>query len=440
MHSDDAALLVVAMLALGLALSFAVADRTAPTSRAMAAALASIGAAVALNVLVAAPMHARHEVPVWDGVFAIPETLAVVFAVEWLLRVLRTIPEERLGEEAWLRLAQCLAVFYGVVSLALPDLRAHQFVNILRHDSADIHVPEYPAFLLFAGPLVGALLLSGYAGLRAYRRHPDRAEAKRVIAFVAGAPFLAAALILPVHAAPFAAAAGLIVFSIGAVRFHVAQGRRAEFMARFLAPQVAEMVLRHGVENAMRVRTLEISVVCCDLRGFTAFTVETHPRQVIEILREYYDAVGAAAAAHAGTIKDQAGDGVLLLVGAPIPFTDHRARALDLAREIRRRGQELTQRRSNDRLHLGIGVGVATGTVTVGVIGAGSRHEYTAVGPAVNLAARLCAEAAHGEVLAHQQTVAGLDEQRAGGLQSQVRMLRLKGYPEPEACHVLADD
>ncbi|MFN0164217.1 MAG: adenylate/guanylate cyclase domain-containing protein [Burkholderiales bacterium] len=440
MHSDDAALLVVAMLAMGLALSFVVADRASPTSRAMAAALASIGAAVALNVLVAAPMHARHDIPAWDGVFAIPEALAVVFALEWLHRVLRTIPDERLEEERWLRLAQCLAVFYGVASLALPDLRAHQFVNILRHDSADIHVPEYPAFFLFAGPLAGALLLAGFAGLRAYRRHPDRAEANRAIAFLAGAPFLGAALILPVHVAPFAAAAGLIVFSIGAVRFHVAQGRRAEFMARFLAPQVAEMVTRQGLENATRVRTLEISVVCCDLRGFTAFTVATHPLQVIEILRKYYDAVGAAAAAHAGTIKDQAGDGVLILVGAPMPLADHRARALDLARDIRRRGLELTRRQSNDGLRLGIGVGVATGTVTVGVIGAGSRLEYTAVGPPVNLAARLCAEAAHGEVLAHEKTVAGLDEQVTGSLQRQVRALRLKGYAEPETCHALADE
>ena len=81
---------------MGMALAFALADRASPISRALAAALAAIGAAIALNVLVAAPMHARHEVPPWDGVFALPETLAFVFAFEWLLRVLRTIPAEHL--------------------------------------------------------------------------------------------------------------------------------------------------------------------------------------------------------------------------------------------------------------------------------------------------------------------------------------------------------
>lgn len=426
---------------MGMALAFALADRASPISRALAAALAAIGAAIALNVLVAAPMHARHEVPRWDGVFALPETLAFIFAFEWLLRVLRTIPAEHLEEEKWLRLAQGLALFYGAASLAFPELRTHQFVNLLRHDSShDMHPPSYPAFLLFAGPLAGSLLLAAYAGLRAFRRQPDRAEARRGLAFLAGAPFLAAAMILPVHVAPFAAATGLIIFLIGAVRFHVAQGRRAEFMSRFLAPQVAEMVARRGLESATRVRTLEISVVCCDLRGFTAYSVATSPLHVIEILREYYDAVGGVVAAHGGTIKDQAGDGVLVLIGAPMPFADHAIRALALARDIRRCGMELTMRRSEGDLRLGIGVGVASGAVTVGVLGANSRLEYTAVGPAVNLASRLCAEAAHGEILVHGVAAAGPDAQEDEHLQRNWRTMRLKGFAEPESCYVLTED
>lgn len=439
MHQDDAALLIVALLAVGMALAFLLADRESPISRAMAAALAAIGTSVALNVLVAAPMHDRHEVPPWDGLFALPETFAFVFAFEWLLRVLRTIPSERLMEQKWLRLAQGLALFYGVVSIALPDLRAHQFVNLLRHETGDIlHPPAYAAFLLFAGPLVGALLLAVYVGFRAYHRHPDRAETQRILAFLGGAPFLGAGMILPAHVAPFSAATGLIVFLVGAVQFHVAQGRRAAFMSRFLAPQVAEMVANHGLESATRVRTLEISVVCCDLRGFTAYSVATSPLHVIEILREYYDAVGAAAAAHGGTIKDQAGDGVLILIGAPLTFSNHRARALELARDIRLRGLEVTARRSEGDMQLGIGVGVASGAVTVGVIGAGSRLEYTAVGPSVNLASRLCAEAGHGEILVHASTMAFQDDQMPLHFRSQKRLLRVKGFANPEPCYDLS--
>jgi class 3 adenylate cyclase len=107
-----------------------------------------------------------------------------------------------------------------------------------------------------------------------------------------------------------------------------------------------------------------------------------------------------------GTIKDQAGDGVLVLVGAPIRYEDHARRALHLASLIRDAGLELSARWNQGGLHLGVGVGVASGFVTVGVIGEGSRLEYVAVGPAVNLAARLCSEAAHGDVRVDARTAA----------------------------------
>lgn len=209
-------------------------------------------------------------------------------------------------------------------------------------------------------------------------------------------------------------------------------------MSRFLAPQVAELVREHGLRSATREKTLELSVVCCDLRGFTAFSAATSSQRVIQILREYYDAVGAAAAACGGTIKDQAGDGVLILVGAPIAFEDHARRALELARRVRSSGLELTGRWSDTELQLGVGVGVASGYVTVGVIGAASRLEYTAVGPAVNLAARLCAEAEHGEVLVDARTTELVQAADERGALRPGEALSLKGFPQPVQSYVLA--
>jgi class 3 adenylate cyclase len=209
-------------------------------------------------------------------------------------------------------------------------------------------------------------------------------------------------------------------------------------MARFLAPQVAQMVSQRGLKSATDEQTLELSVVCCDLRGFTAFSAGTSSKRVIQILREYYDAVGAAAAAFGGTIKDQAGDGVLILVGAPVAFTDHAARAIDMARQIRESGMAVTARWSDGELHLGVGVGVATGFVTVGVIGAASRLEYTAVGPAVNLAARLCSEAVHGEVLVDGRTTECLGEGALQRTLARGNALRLKGFVMPVQSYVLA--
>jgi len=233
-------------------------------------------------------------------------------------------------------------------------------------------------------------------------------------------------------------ALGMLVFLVGAIQYYVIQGRRAQFMSRFLAPQVAELVREQGLESATREQTLELSVVACDLRGFTAFSAATESARVIQILREYYDAVGAAAASVGCTIKDQAGDGVLILVGAPIRFDDHAQRALELAGKIRASGVMLTARWSDGDLQLGLGVGVASGFVSVGVIGTASRLEYAAVGPAVNLASRLCSEAAHAEVLVDERTRELVGAERSGAELVSSAPLKLKGYAQPVRSYLLA--
>jgi adenylate cyclase len=429
--------LIVSLLALGMSLSFFVADRGAPTSRALAAFLACIGISIFVNVLIGIPLRAERGVLAWDGLFAIPEVLAFVFGYEWLLRVRRTIPAGNLrtsGADNMLRLAQALAIFYGVVSLLFPRLRVEQFLNLLRNQDQSMHV----AFYLFAIPLAVSLVLGTASGLLLLNRRPDRAESLRGIAFLIGAPFMASGLVLPLHLAPLFTAIGLLIFLVGAVQYHVTQGRRAQFMARFLSPQVAKLVSERGLKSATDEQTLEISVVCCDLRGFTAFSAATSSKRVIQILREYYDAVGAAAAAFGGTIKDQAGDGVLILVGAPIAFEDHANRAFDLAKRIRLDGLQVTNRWSDAGLQLGMGVGVASGYVTVGVIGAASRLEYTAVGPAVNLACRLCAEAADGEILVDTRTIELLSTAAQRDQLKPGEALRLKGFQLPVQSYVLS--
>lgn len=436
MKPELAAPLIVALMALGMALAFILADRTSPISRVLAAFLACIGISIALDVIIGGPIHARGETPAWDGLFAIPEMLAFVLAFEWLLRVRRTVPARGLrtsGADKLLRVAQGLAIFYGAASLAFPQWRADHFINLLRGPEAKIQ----PAFYLFAAPLGLALLMGTAAGLFLLNRRPDRAEALRGVAFLVSAPFMAAGMLLPLHVAPVTTAIGLLIFLIGAVQYHVTQGRRAQFMARFLSPQVAEMVSQRGLKSATDEQTLELSVVCCDLRGFTAFSAATSSRQVIQILREYYDVVGAAAAEFGGTIKDQAGDGVLILVGAPIALADHAPRAFEMAKRIRIAGMGVTRRWSGGDLQLGVGVGVASGFVTVGVIGAASRLEYTAVGPAVNLSARLCSEAAHGEVLVDPRTTNLLGTAPSRAELRQGETLRLKGFAQPIESFVL---
>ena len=427
---------ITALLALGMALAFVIADRRSPTSRSLSLFLGSVGLAIGVGTQIAHPLHVERGVASWDGIFAIPETLAFIFAYEWVLRVRRTVPSGNLkthGPDRFLRMAQALAVFYGLASLAFPKLRSDHFVN-----AGLVEVFQGPEFWLFALPLTLSLLLGSFAGLITLRRRPDRAEAVRLLGFVAAAPFMASGMVLPPKIAPVVTAIGLLVFLVGAVQYHVTQGRRAQFMSRFLAPQVAELVRTQGLKSATVEKTLEVSVVCCDLRGFTAFSAATSSKKVIGILREYYDAVGEAAATYGGTIKDQAGDGVLILVGAPVAFPDHAQRALNMANRIRESGMAITSRFSDAELRLGVGIGVASGFVTVGVIGAASRLEYTAVGPAVNLAARLCSEAVHGQALFDARTMALLAEQAERTRLEPGEALQLKGFQQPVQSYVLS--
>ena len=429
---------ITALLALGMALAFHAADRRSPTSRALAAFLSWVGIAIAVGTLVAPALLAGRPMPVWAGIFAIPETLAFLFAYEWLLRVRRTVPSRNLdttGPDKLLRIAQFLALLYAAAALAFPVERAAHFAGEILLDPGETR-SEW--FYVFATPLALSLALASFSGLLLLKRRPDRGEGLRVVSFVLGAPFMASGIVLPQELSPIPTTIGMLIFFVGAVQYHVIQGRRAQFMSRFLSPQVAELVRQRGLRAATQESTVQLSVVCCDLRGFTAFSKSTPSHRVIQILRDYYDAVGAAAATYGGTIKDQAGDGVLILVGAPIPFPDHARRALDLARTLRRRAMALIDRWSDAEMRLGIGIGIASGYVTAGVIGAASRLEYTAVGPAVNLASRLCSEAAHGEVLIDQRTSELLDAASKSEFLRRGEALTLKGYEQPVQSYLVA--
>ena len=430
--------IITSLLAMGMALAFIIADRSSPTSRALALFLAAIGVSIGVGSQIAYPRHYAGIVSWWDGAFAIPETLAFFFAYEWILRVRRTVPAGSLktvGPDMLLRIAQALAVYYCLMALLFPRMRIEKFLNA---GFQEVFMAAEPEFWLFALPLTLSLALSLFSGLLMLRRRPDRAESLRLLAFAAGAPFMASGVVLPNNIAPVTTAIGLLIFLVGGVQYHVIQGRRAQFMSRFLSPQVAELVGRRGLKSATDEQTLELSVVCCDLRGFTAFTAATSSQKVIRILREYYDAVGAAATECGGTIKDQAGDGVLILVGAPISYPDHAQRALQIAKGIREKGMAITARWSDSDLHLGLGVGVASGFVTVGVIGAASRLEYTAVGPSVNLASRLCSEASHGEILVDARTIELLGEASQRHRILPGESLQLKGFQQPVQSYSLA--
>ncbi|WP_233574870.1 adenylate/guanylate cyclase domain-containing protein [Stagnimonas aquatica] len=395
--------LLVALVAVGMALAFLLADGRAPTSRALALALSSMGVGIVVNFGYI-QMSVPEVVPGWTGWLALPEALAMAAFLEWLLRVRRTIPSGNLdvrGGDGVIRLGQAAALVYLVESLLWPELRVQQFYGAARHGALGF---SGSGFWRFAVPVLLVAASGLFSTLLLLNRRPDVSEKLRVLGFVAASPFMLAAFVLPYDYAALSVTAGLMTLLAGATQYHVLQGQRGQFMSRFLSPQVADIVSRKGLRGAMQEAHLEISIVCCDLRGFTAYA-QAHPSsRVLEVLRDYYAAVGAVVAEYGGTIKDYAGDGVLILVGAPLAIPDHAKVSLEIAERIRKDCHTLTQRWSSRKGKLGIGIGVASGYVTVGVIGSASRLEYTAVGPAVNLASRLCEQAEDREVLVAPRT------------------------------------
>ena len=165
---------------------------------------------------------------------------------------------------------------------------------------------------------------------------------------------------------------------------------------RFLAPQVAAVI---ADESALAPHRGEIASFFVDLRGFTHFTNTVDPERVVEVLAEYYAAVGTRVDSYGGTLGGFDGDGVFAFLGDPVPNDNAAADAMAMAVAIASRLDGLTPTWSSDGHSLGYGIGLAFGTATIGLVGFEGRLDYTPLGAVVNLAARLCADAKHGEIV-----------------------------------------
>ncbi|HEY4165905.1 MAG TPA: adenylate/guanylate cyclase domain-containing protein [Reyranella sp.] len=207
------------------------------------------------------------------------------------------------------------------------------------------------------------------------------------------------------------------------------RSERISRLKRFLAPQVAELVDSIGDDRVLDGRRVEVVVVFCDLRGFTAFSAGADPETIIGVLRGYYDAVEKAVSAHGATLINFAGDGAMILLNAPVSCPDPAVRAIEMARDMQANVQNVLAGLRALGHQLGFGVGLAMGPATVGRIGSEEgRLDYTAVGNVVNLAARLCSSADDSEIL--------VDLAAAQAIGSSVPLVKrdalaLKGFDKP---------
>ena len=207
-----------------------------------------------------------------------------------------------------------------------------------------------------------------------------------------------------------------------------AELERVGRLKRFLSPQIAELIVSSGDEAVLASHRREITVVFCDLRGFTAFGEEAEPDEVMGFLRDYHAALGPLVFRYEGTLEHFAGDGVMVFFNDPIPFPDHAARAVRLAVAMREHVAALTERWRQHGHTLGFGVGVAVGFATLGKIGFEGRFDYAAIGSVCNLSARLCAEARDGQILVSEPVFTAV---RAIAEVEPIPPLTLKGFAQP---------
>ena len=203
-------------------------------------------------------------------------------------------------------------------------------------------------------------------------------------------------------------------------------------LTRFLSPKVSDLIMSGDADDPLKTRRREITVVFVDLRNFTGFTETAEPEEVMTVLREYHAEIGRAILAHDGTIEHFSGDGVMILFNDPVPVPDHELQAIRMALAMRDSVAVLVRGWKKRGFSLGFGVGIAGGYATIGTIGFEGRLDYGAIGTGTNLAARLCGEAADGQILISPRIFSKVE---AHVETESVGELTLKGFHRPVAAH-----
>jgi adenylate cyclase len=197
---------------------------------------------------------------------------------------------------------------------------------------------------------------------------------------------------------------------------------------RYVARQVVDEILKDPERLALKEERRDVTVLFCDMRGFTPLAERLSPEEVVGVLNDFYTLMVDTTAKNDGIVDKFLGDGVMAIFGAPIVHDDHALRAVKTALAMQAGVAELSRRRAREgKEPIAVGIGVSAGEAVAGTVGTEDRMEYTVIGDSVNLAARLESNAKPGQILMSQRTyqkVEGLVNVRPLGA------IRVKGKEE----------
>jgi adenylate cyclase len=211
-------------------------------------------------------------------------------------------------------------------------------------------------------------------------------------------------------------------------------------LKQFVPEQIyREIKMGSGV---LAPRVQEATILFSDIRGFTRMSQGVDPQALVDFLNNhYFTPMGEIAYEFNGTVDKHMGDGMMVVFGSPVMHPDDAVRAIRAAVAMQRRAREINAfLRLQNGLRLHTGIGISTGKVFAGILGSLRKKEFSCIGAAVNIAARLQGLARGGEILmsasTHRRLDASirseaLDPVRVKGIDSPINVFSVDPYEEP---------
>ena len=227
------------------------------------------------------------------------------------------------------------------------------------------------------------------------------------------------------------------------VQEQIGQLQRLEQLKRFFPPHLVELIVSGDLDDPLKTRRREVTVVMLDLRGFNGFADTSEPEEVMNLLRGFHREMGRLIQAHGGTLEEFTGGSMMVIFNDPMVVEDPARRAVLMALEMQRSSDSLLSGLKKQGYDIALGIGISHGFATIGAIGDEARASYGVIGRVINIAARLCVEAAPGQVLISAPVkalvedavdTAEVDRVNMKGFarpMSVYRVTRLKAEPEP---------
>lgn len=215
--------------------------------------------------------------------------------------------------------------------------------------------------------------------------------------------------------------------------------RVASLFSQYVPRVVADELIASGrVDDAVRGERLTVSVLFCDLRGFTATAARLEPAHVRDLLNVFYDETARLVHAHNGTLLAYVGDEVFAAWGAPVPDADGASKAVLCARALQDASSGINDRLAKHHLPpIAYGIGVHTGEVIAAHVGSDVHRQYTMIGDSVNCGSRLCTLAGRNEIVVSSETYDGLADRPPAQV---LPGIRLKGVGRDLLPHRLWPD